>query len=430
MSTEMIVDSTAPAKATSALRSLWPWYGAELLNSYTVTLLCAAIYWYADVVLHASDSQRLWLAATYGYAYILIAFFAGKLVERWGPRRTAITSIGGCVVAAILGLVCTHWFGLKGLAIALLAYNLTSTPFWPAAETAVTHASGNWSLATRTSLYNIVWSVTCFLAYLMVGWIFQLGQFSGFLIAAGLSMIGVTMLVGFTARASRSDNQHDTPPAAPAEPEDPAIAKRATRLLHMAWVGNALAYVAIQTLVPMIPTLAHRAQIPTVAMSAAAASAWTLTRTIFFVIALRWISWHYSVRYLMAFQALLVLSFFTAMQLDHLGLPTKAVIPVFMLSQIAFGMASGFVYTSSLYYAMHVSQGAGGHAGLHEALLGIGIALGPTIGAIAGAGHGHDSLPRVAYAVTALLTLGSIIMLLMGINAPNVGSKTCPSVID
>jgi hypothetical protein len=188
----------------------------------------------------------------------------------------------------------------------------------------------------------------------------------------------------------------------------------------MAWISNALAYVAIQTLVPIIPTLTRSAHLPTPALGAAASSMWAFTRTVSFILILRWTSWHYSVRHLLAFQILLVISFFLAMQLPHLGLPPDALLPVFLLLQVGFGAATAFAYTSSLYYAMHVSKGAGGHAGLHEALIGIGIAIGPTIGAIAGAGSGPDRLSRVAYSVTALLVLGTLAILLMGLTAPRM----------
>jgi len=421
LTTDIAVDSPA-AKPTAAAGTLWPWYSAEMLASYASTLVPQGIYWYAKKVLHTTDSQQLWLAASFGYAYIFIAFFAGRLADRWGPRRTAITTVAGCVVAALLGLVCTWKFALIGVAIALLLYNITSTTFWPAAETAVTRVPGKGSLATRTSFYNIVWAVTCFLAYFTVGWIFQHGHFTAFVIAAGLSAIGLTILTIYT-RPNSVPRGHGHDLAAQAE-EDPAVAKRARRLLHMAWIGNALAYVAIQTLAPMIPTLALRAHIATPANGAAIASVWTLTRTLFFVLVLGWTSWHYSVRYLLGFQALLVVSFFTTMQLDNLRLPPTAVIPVFMLSQVAFGVATGFVYTSSLYYAMHVSRGGGGHAGLHEALIGIGIAIGPTIGAIAGTGQGEQTVARVAYSVTAMLALGTLLMLLMGLKAPKIAAKS------
>jgi hypothetical protein len=170
----------------------------------------------------------------------------------------------------------------------------------------------------------------------------------------------------------------------------------------------------------MIPTLTRNAHLPTPALGAAASSLWAFTRTLFFILILRWTSWHYSVRYLLGFQVLLVVTFFMAMRMDHMGLPANAVLPAFLFLQIGFGAASGFVYTSSLYYAMHVSRGAGGHAGLHEALIGIGFALGPTIGAIAGAGTSHDHLSRVAYSVTALLVLGTLAMLMLGYTAPRI----------
>jgi MFS family permease len=406
-----LTTQTLPTKTTTGLRLLWPWYTVEMLGSFATTLLTAGVYWYAADVLNAGDSARLWLAASFGYAYILIAFFGGQLAERFGPRRISLLATGGCVIAAILGLVSTRMFGLAGLAIALLMFNLTSTPIWPAVETAITHAPGSLSLPTRTGLYNILWAITNFLAFFTVGRIFQQQHSLPFYMAAGLSVLCFAILAIRTKPPATCSNQpHD-----PSEPDpDPAFTRRSRRLLHMAWIGNALAYVAIQTLIPTIPTLTRSVHLATPAMGAAAASVWALTRTIFFIIVLRWKRWHYSIRYLLAFQVMLAITFFLTMRLDHLGLPPNAVLPAFLLLQIGFGAAIGFTYSSSLYYAMHLSKGKGGHAGLHEALIGFGIAIGPTIGAIAGAGTVRDPLSRVAYSVTAILVAGTLGMFAMG----------------
>jgi MFS family permease len=409
-----LTTETISTKPATGLRLLWPWYAVEMLGSYATTLLTTGVYWYAADVLGAGDSARLWLAASFGYAYILIAFFGGHLAERFGPRRIGLIAIAACVFAAILGLITTRMLGLAGLGIALLLFNLTSTPIWPAVETAVTHAPGSLSLPTRTGLYNILWSTTNFLAFFTVGRIFQQKNSLTFYMASGMSLLCFAILAIWTKPPAISGNQaHDL-----SEPDqDPALATRSRRLLHMAWIGNALAYVAIQTLIPIIPTLTRTIHLSTPAMGAAAASLWAFTRTIFFIIVLRWTRWHYSIRCLLGFQVMLAVTFFLAMRLDHLGLPTSAVLPVFLLLQIGFGAAVGFTYSSSLYYAMHVSRGKGGHAGIHEALIGFGNAIGPTIGAIAGTGASQDPLSRVAYSVTAILVLGTLAMFIMGSTA-------------
>lgn len=71
---------------------------------------------------------------------------------------------------------------------------------------------------------------------------------------------------------------------------------------------------------------------------------------------------------------------------------------------------------------MHTSEGSGGHAGFHEALIGMGIFLGPAIVALAGGGGGNvgpgleqpaAALTRIGYSVAAVLTLGALVMWIM-----------------
>ena len=89
-------------------------------------------------------------------------------------------------------------------------------------------------------------------------------------------------------------------------------------------------------------------------------------------------------------------------------------VPMLILMQIVFGLATATVYSSSLYYAMHVSEGHGGHAGIHEALIGLGICIGPAVSALAsGQTVGHEALVRIAIAVSIVMAAGIITMLLV-----------------
>ncbi len=54
-----------------------------------------------------------------------------------------------------------------------------------------------------------------------------------------------------------------------------------------------------------------------------------------------------------------------------------------VVAQIFFGLATGLIYYSSLFYAMDVGEASSEHGGLHEAFIGAGIFLGPATGAAA-----------------------------------------------
>lgn len=404
----------SPPASLTNLRALGPWYVAEFMNSFAVTLLTTGAYWYAERQLDASPSARLWLSAAWGFAYIFIALLAGVLTSRFGARKVTLGMIAGCIVTATVGLLALAFRNIYMLAFVMLAYNFTSSQIWPPLESAITRSPGSARLSTRTALYNLVWASAGFLAFLTVGALADTHWSLIFIVPAAASLIATTTLFAFAVPEHMLADHHvaDDPVSAH-ELDSPAIARRANTLLIMAWIGNALAYVAINTLIPVIPTLTTNAGVTDITLAAAISAIWPLARFAGFALSWAWRGWHYRPGILLAFQTLLTLAFFGMMHMNYI-IPTDAGaspalrLTYFIAVQTLFGIAVAFVYASSLYYAMHVSSGAGGHAGIHEALIGAGVALGPTIGAIAGTGA--DTLPRITFAVTGVLLTGTVIM--------------------
>ena len=56
---------------------------------------------------------------------------------------------------------------------------------------------------------------------------------------------------------------------------------------------------------------------------------------------------------------------------------------ILVLAQIIFGLATGLIYYSSLFYSMDIGEAKGEHGGRHEAAIGAGIFAGPAVGAAA-----------------------------------------------
>jgi hypothetical protein len=54
---------------------------------------------------------------------------------------------------------------------------------------------------------------------------------------------------------------------------------------------------------------------------------------------------------------------------------------IIVLAQIGFGIAVGLIYYSSLFYSMDAGEAKGEHGGFHEAAIGLGIFIGPAVGA-------------------------------------------------
>ena len=387
----------------SGRRTLLPWYIIEFLNSYAATLFCAGCYDYADEILHVTPAARLWLSAAWGFAYIFIALGAGRLSEKLGPRRVVGTMIAGCIATTLLALIAIHMHSIWILLAVMLPMNITSTMIWPALESAITRSPAKMRLSTRMAIYNLSWGSAGFAALFTRGTLEHLDWSMIFIAPAIASALALLI---FATRAipaamisadhvpEESGGEHDV--------DDPAIRRRAKNLLIMAWIGNTLAYVAINVVTPVQMRLANEAGFTDLRIVAFVTSIWSFMRFVGFGLTWKWAGWHYKNRWLIGSQIALAASF-CAMLLNSnpwtLG-----------LAQGVFGLSAALVYSSSLYYAMHVSSGHGGHAGVHEALIGAGIAIGPAVGAIAG---GNDfstaALARIAISVTAVMLLGILV---------------------
>jgi hypothetical protein len=78
---------------------------------------------------------------------------------------------------------------------------------------------------------------------------------------------------------------------------------------------------------------------------------------------------------------------------------------VLVVAQVFLGGSVGLIYYSSLFYSMDVGETKGEHGGLHEAMIGAGVCLGPAVGALSL--YLAPGFPSAgAYTVTALLACG------------------------
>jgi MFS family permease len=400
-------------------RILGPWFVAVLFHSYATTLFTVGCYDFADKVLHVSAPTRLWVSAGWGLSYTFIALFSGRLAEKWGARRTMALMMPLCIGAALVGLamlgvVPGGWWAPALLLAAMTPYNITGSACWPALESVISRSPARMRLSTRMTVYNLSWAIMAFAAVFSRGALEQLWWGLIFVVPAISTVIMVGILRWFSAWA-QTPGPETIPETHESETDldTPALRARAKTLLHMAWIGNALAYVAINCISPVLMLLADSAWVKTghgidLALAGVVTSVWGLTRVAGFVIVMRWTGWHYKARWLVGSQLALAGSF-CLMLLVHDPW-------TLILSQIVFGLSTALVYSSSLYYAMHTSEGSGAHAGLHEALIGVGIFIGPAVGAIAGGSAiGMASLVRIGWSVTCTLVIGALVMAIMGV---------------
>ena len=141
-----------------------------------------------------------------------------------------------------------------------------------------------------------------------------------------------------------------------------------------AWFANPFAYIAINTIIAVIPELARRLHLsPTFA--GFFCSIWFFVRLGTFLVLWQWTAWHYHFSWLVSAFLGLAVSFAAILLVPNLW--------ILALAQIVFGLSVGLIYYSSLFYSMDVGETKGEHGGIHEAAIGLGIFLGPAVGATA-----------------------------------------------
>jgi hypothetical protein len=175
------------------------------------------------------------------------------------------------------------------------------------------------------------------------------------------------------------------------------------RFLHMAWLANPLAYAAINTALPLIPSISGRLGLST-GTAGIICSVWMFARLAAFAILWGWTGWHYRRAWL--------IGAFAVMAVCFTGMVHSRSVAMLVTAQVGFGLSIGLIYYSSLFYSMHASEEKGAHGGLHEAMTGAGLFVGPACGA--SSLLLFPSLGVATWPVTVLLVAGLAALARMG----------------
>ena len=361
----------------------------EGLNSFATVIYFNYLYFLFRDRFGFNDKENLTLAALIGLIYMFASWQAGRFAQRAG-NFTAL-KIGFGVMAAGLAAG-SQLHSVAGEIAAACVVNVGMCFIWPVLEALVSEGA---QAARAVGIYNITWAAANAAAYFIGGTlIVKFGFHSIFYAPIGilLAQLGLTF---WLQSLGHSRAAADTQVALPPDPNRPSPA-RAKTFLRMAWLANPFAYIAINTLIAVIPGLAARFDLSPM-MAGFICSLWCFVRLCVFVGLWFWTGWHYRFRWLATAFSLLVLAFAAILVAPSLA--------VLIAAQVFFGAAVGLIYYSSLFYSMDASDTKSEHGGIHEAAIGAGNFIGPAVGAAS-----LQFLPQFAssgaIAVSALLLCG------------------------
>ncbi len=360
----------------------------EGLNSFATVIYFNYLYFLFRDRFGFNDKENLTLAALIGLIYMFASWQAGRFAQRAG-NFTAL-KIGFGVMAAGLAAG-SQLHSVAGEIAAACVVNVGMCFIWPVLEALVSEGA---QAARAVGIYNITWAAANAAAYFIGGTlIVKFGYQSMFYLPLGFVLVQLALVFVLERIPGAVAGEPSEP--LPHDPNRPAPA-RAKNFQRMAWLANPFAYIAINTLLAVIPGLAAKFQMSPM-LAGFVCSLWCFVRLGTFVVLWRWPGWHYRFRWLVTAFALLVLAFAAILIAPNLA--------VLIAAQACFGMAIGLIYYSSLFYSMDASDTKSEHGGIHEAAIGAGNFIGPAVGAAA-LQFASQSPNAGTYAVSGLLLCG------------------------
>ena len=342
----------------------------EGLNSFATVYYFYYFYFFMQTEFGYGNVANLLLAALNGAVYAVMAWQGGRFAQRFG-YFTAL-KVGFTIMATALALGGQlHTAGAHILVMSLAVVGMCFT--WPTLEALVSEGESFTGVQRMVGIYNMVWSGTAAIAYFTGGAMLQkLGPKSLFYVpvAIQLAQLGITLWI--EAQSRRVAPARDGQSPAPAAEVQLHPVTRTKVFLRLAWLANPFAYIAIQTLIAVIPGIARRLELSTMT-AGFCCSLWCFSRLGAFFVLWRWDGWHYRFGWLLASYVALVGTF--------AGILLSPTLPALLTAQIIFGAVAGLIYYSSLFYSMDLGDTKGEHGGIHEAAIGLGNFAGPAVGA-------------------------------------------------
>jgi predicted MFS family arabinose efflux permease len=426
--------TTQQASRITGRRSKVVYFVLEGLNSFSTVQYLYYFYFFTEKAFGFGTKANLAAAALNGGLTAIGAFFGGRLAQRHGYHKALKLGFFIMMVSLAIG---SQLSSAAAHLIVMSTMVLGMCLTWPTLEALVSEDEPKGRLEGVVGLYNVVWASTGALAYFTGGALLERFGLRSIFYVPGAMQLAQLIIVFLLERAQRSGDEAGGGRMAPphqrgdaesassvrsrAVPSDvlrlgqprsggaglralfagrerrPAPAEQKT-FVRMAWLVNPFAYIAINSLVAIIPTLAGRLGL-SAAIAGFTCSTWCFARVGSFVVLWFWPGWHYRFRWLGVAYLSLIVSFIALLLSRNLFWLLSA--------QIVFGAALGLIYYSSLFYSMDFSETKGEHGGIHEAAIGLGNFAGPAVGAVA-----LQAFPGVphsaALAVTGCLVAGFV----------------------
>lgn len=381
----------------------------EALTSVSVNLLLNGVAFLMTSRYGFTVKQNLWLMMTLAAAYAIGALAAGNIARRFSKPATLLgmqfVMLALLIPLALagLGMIGSIWLFIPLLVAAMMVSTLT----WPMIESILTENCDPRTMSRRITMYNLSWSVTSVIVIAAYGTLLQFWPSGPLLlpiISHFLCLVLALLLRHLVSGQAPAQKEQPVHHAAP----DADLLQSRVLALWLSRISLPASFVVANSLMAMYPTMPVATELGQA--GSLLASLWMGARVAMFALLGATTIWHHKPKWLLGGGILLLLSYLAiVVPGERLGIfagaPLWSVVAAMAAGEVVLGLMAGFVFSSSLYFGMVLSEGSTDHGGYHEALIGAGGVVGPGLAAVAQQlATGGTHLPGIA-AVCGLMLL-------------------------
>ncbi len=314
------------------------------------------------------------MAVTNGI-FALLAIPCGRLSDRI-ERRYILYAACLLLSAVSIGLALCRNSG--HLMSVFPGIGISMALFFPVYEAWLAEREGEGELIQRIMLFNLFWSIGMTLGPAFSSYLYgEANPFRPFYLAGVFAIL--TLLTIWASRIAKSDPSNPSVHTDESDPESPEILYPPPPVrmtyLHLARCANFVSWFALGVLRQLAPKLMLEMGIRPIIYGNLMLILGGVQTLAFLVLGTGYSTrWHYRFSPLFIVQVLAILSFLS------IGLAQHMILWAFAFPVI--GVSVAFTYFSSLYYGLDRHMDKGNKSGWHEAILGVGILLGPFLGGI------------------------------------------------
>ena len=314
----------------------------------------------------------LMAVATAFFAVLAIPF--GRLSDRIERRYVLYAA---CLVLGTISIVLPRCRNGMHLILIFPGIGISMALFWPAYEAWLAEREGEDQLIHRVMLFNLFWSIGITLGPAFSSYLYgDANPFRPFYLAGVLSLLTLVTIIANNLQAFHIP-ETDASSEITTEPPEILYPPRSVRTIYLniARCANFTSWFTLGVLRRLAPKLTKEmGMLPStfgnlmLTLGGVQTLAFAMLGTGYST------RWHYRFAPMLIVQLLAALSFIGVWRVQHTLL--------WAFAFAVIGVSAAFTYFSSLYYGLDRHVDKGNKSGWHEAILGVGILLGPLLGGI------------------------------------------------